>query len=75
MKVQKSSVHFLQNVSLWKEFLDIRSMWEKNLVDSTTIPLLPNMTSHVLYFSANNKVIVRIGKQAFVGRQKGENVL
>lgn len=45
-------------------------MWEKNFVDSTTIHSLPNMTSHVLYFSANNEVIVWMGKQAICWKAK-----
>lgn len=49
---------------------DNRYVGGKNLVDSTTIHSLPNMTSHVLYFSENNKVIVRMGKQAICWKAK-----
>lgn len=66
MEADKTDVilfFFFFSFYVWKEFLDIIGMWEKNYVDSPTIHALPNMTSHVLYFSANNEVIVQKEKQ------------
>lgn len=49
-----------------------RYVGKKNLVDSTTIHSLPNMTSHVLYCTSVQTIRLLFGweNKQFVGRQK-----
>ena len=47
-----------------------KGMWGKNL-DSTTIHLLPDLTSHVPYFGASNRILFQWENKQFVERWKG----
>jgi len=48
-----------------------KGMWGKNLLDSTTIHLLPDLTSHVPYFGASNRILFQWENKQFVERWKG----